>query len=75
MDTLTFKEQEFDATHGGPFDRGMMDSYYRRGCNPHKYPNGTHQNPRVDNLTAEETHEYHMGFEYNEESGDYKEWD
>lgn len=54
-----------------------MDSYYGRGYSPHKYPNGTHNLPRIDKdngLTADETHAYCMGFEYNEECGDHKEW-
>ena len=51
-----------------------MDSYYGRRYAPHKYPNGTHDLSRVEKLTAEETHAYCMGFEYNEESGDKKEW-
>ena len=25
----------YDKRHGGPFDRGGADSYYRRGMNPH----------------------------------------
>ena len=76
-DIITFKGQEFDGTHGGPFDRGIMDSYYGRGYSPHKYPNGTHNLPRIDKdngLTADETHAYCMGFEYDEECGDFKEW-
>ena len=74
MGYITFKDQMFDNEHGGPFDRGIMDSYYGRGYQPHKYDNGTHNLGRIEKLTAEETHAYCMGFEYNEESGDIKEW-
>ena len=29
------KLSKWDDRHGGPYDRGGADSYYRRGCKPH----------------------------------------
>ena len=29
------KVTEDEKVHGGPYDRGSADSYYRRGSNPH----------------------------------------
>lgn len=60
--------------HGGPYDRGMADSYYRRPRSPHKYPNGTYNGERVHILTVEETEAYNAGFDENEDAGDFKDW-
>lgn len=62
--------------HGGPYDRGSADSYYRRGCNPHYYKGGTYQTDRVekDDMTPEEIAEYMQGYDDNEADGNFKEW-
>lgn len=63
--------------HGGPFDRGMADSYYRRPRLPHKWPDGTYNGERVvgGDLSDEEVEAYEMGYEYNEWQGDHKDWE
>lgn len=66
---------QFHRTHGSLFDRGSADSYYGRGRNPHWYPNGTGNNPRITELTAEEVAEYNAGYDHNERFGDKKSWD
>ena len=38
---------KYDTKHGSPYDRGSADYYYGRGRNPHYYPNGTGNAPRV----------------------------
>jgi len=38
---------KYDTKHGSPYDRGSADYYYGRGSNPHCYPNGTGNAPRV----------------------------
>lgn len=68
VQTVTFKEQEFVVEHGGPFDRGMSDSYYKRDPRPHKML------PHTTELTAEERAQYYLGYEYNESIGDHKEY-
>jgi len=61
--------------HGSLFDRGAADSWYRRGINPHWYPDGTYNGEKVTNLTNEEIMEYLAGYNYNEETGDHKDYD
>jgi hypothetical protein len=61
--------------HGGAFDRGAADSYYRRPPSPHYYVGGTHTSEIVTELTAAELEAYNAGYDWNEENGDFKEWD
>lgn len=63
--------------HGDPYDRGSADSYYRRGRQPHYYPNGTYVPPRIDksDMTPEQIAEYHKGYDNNERDFHWKEWD
>jgi hypothetical protein len=65
---------EIDTQHGSPYDRGSADSYYGRPRQPHYYPNGTGNEPRVNykNMTPDEVVAYHAGYDDNEESGDKK---
>ena len=71
-----YMDSEF-SYHGGPFDRGMADSYYRRPRFPHKWPNGTYNGGQVvgGDLSDEELEAYEAGYDYNEWNGDHKEWD
>ena len=64
------------ATHVSPFDRGSADSYYGRAQNPHKYPNGTGNAPRIEapEMTLQEMREYYKGYVYNEQFGDKKDY-
>jgi hypothetical protein len=63
--------------HGGAWDRGSADSYYRRGAKPHYYLGGTHMSDIVteERMTAEEIAAYYAGYEWNEKLGDFKNWD
>lgn len=63
-----FKEY---AYHGGPYDRGGCDSYYRRPPNPHKRGGFN----RITTLTPEEVAAYWAGYNDNEDLGDFKNWD
>ena len=67
---------EIDARHGGPYDRGMADSYYRRGYNPHYYLGDTGNSPRVTlkDMTPDEIVAYTAGYNDNEDDGDFKEY-
>lgn len=67
---------EYDTRHGGPFDRGSADSYYRRGFNPHYYKGNTYSTEKVElaDMTAEEIVAYTAGYNENEEAGDHKDW-
>ncbi len=67
---------KYDERHGGPFDRGSADSYYRRGFDPHFYEGATYQSKRVEKeqMTEEEIEAYRAGYIENEELGHYKEY-
>lgn len=68
---------QFDRErHGGLFDRGSADAWYRRTPNPHWYPNGTGNGDRIDeeNLNEDEIKEYLAGYEHQVESGEFKEY-
>lgn len=75
MFTLESK-QNYDTQHGSPFDRGSADSHYGRAREPHFYPNGTYNEPRIGgkDLTSEEVQAYLAGYQYNEQFGDKKDW-
>ncbi len=62
--------------HGGAYDRGSADSYYRRPYNPHYFKGGTYTSERVEeaDMTAGEIAAYAKGFRQNEERGDYKDF-
>jgi hypothetical protein len=62
--------------HGGPYDRGSADSYYRRGKRPHYYTEDTHNSDKVEeaNMTAQEIYEYLQGYDDNEDDGNFKDW-
>ena len=62
--------------HGSPYDRGSADSYYRRGKNPHWWPNGTHNHPLVMEgfMTSKEIKDYNQGYDDNERNYHFKDW-
>ena len=65
---------KYDTRHGGPYDRGGADSYYRRPCLPHYYIADTYGSKRVekDQMTAEEIEAYLAGYSDNQEAGAHK---
>jgi len=67
---------KYDQRHGGPYDRGSADSYYRRGFNPHYFVGATWSSDKVEReqMTPEEIEAYTAGYDYNEEFGDFKDW-
>jgi hypothetical protein len=74
--TVEFQGITYNAQHGSPFDRGSADSYYGRPQQPHWYPNGSYNEPKIDSkdMTLAEMREYYRGYEYNEQFGDKKDW-
>ena len=70
------KNKKYDTRHGGPWDRGSADSYYRRGRNPHYYLGATGSTPSfgAEDMTAEEIEAYHAGYDANEADGDFKDY-
>ena len=77
MNTIEYRGQVFDRTHGSPFDRGAADSWYSRPQDPHWYPEGTGRGDRVESkdMSIAEMRAYFMGYEYNEQFGGKKSWD
>ena len=67
-------EKNYDNRHGGPWDRGSSDSYYRRDFNPHYYVGGTYDSKRVENLNEYELEAYRAGYQQNTEEGNFKEY-
>ena len=69
-------EETHDKRHGGPYDRGSADSYYRRDPRPHYYVGATASSDRVEreNMTPEEIKAYHAGYKDNDEAGEFKQW-
>jgi hypothetical protein len=65
-----------NTRHGGPYDRGSADSYYRRGRKPHYYVGATYSSEIVteERMTLEEIEAYHKGFDDNETSQNFKDW-
>ncbi|MDA9992066.1 hypothetical protein N9E03_00120 [bacterium] len=76
IQTKIDKIVEWDKRHGGPYDRGGADSYYRRGCKPHYYVDGTHNSNRIEecDMTDAEIRAYEAGYLDNENDGDFKDW-
>lgn len=72
---VTFGVSEV-VRHGGPFDRGSADSWYRRPLNPHYYVDDSITSEKVEmsEMTDSQIQEYYAGHEYNEESGGHKDW-
>jgi hypothetical protein len=66
----------YNTRHGGPYDRGAADSWYRRPYRPHYFVGGTHTSAEVteDRMTAEELAEYRAGWDENEQAGNHKDW-
>ena len=63
-----------DKRHGGPYDRGSADAYYRRKFAPHYYKGATYTSTLVEynDMTTEEMMEYEAGWEDTHAQGIYK---
>ena len=71
--TIKMFEDDTTSLHGSPEDRGSADRYYHRGYNPHWYPNGTGNRPRIlkQDMSEEEIALYKKGWDGEQER---KEW-
>lgn len=69
--------KEIDKRHGGPWDRGSADAYYRRPYKPHYYKGSTGTSEKVEEkeMTPEEIVEYAAGRQYQQELGEFKDYD
>jgi hypothetical protein len=68
---------DINTRHGGPYDRGRADSYYRRGRKPHYFKGDTYNSDIVteERMTLEEINEYYFGFDENEADQNFKEYE
>jgi hypothetical protein len=66
---------QYDTRHGGPFDRGSADSYYRRDFRPHYFVGKTYQSEEIIPVPGTPEYDaYKAGWEYNEEMGNFKDY-
>lgn len=66
---------KYDERHGGAYDRGSADSYYRRGFNPHMFAGATYQSEEIKLEPGTSEYEaYKAGYDDNEKLGDFKDW-
>ena len=73
---ITVNGNTYNARHGGPFDRGIADSYYHRPFNPHYFTGESFNSTMIElvDMSAKEIVDYTAGYNYNEEHGDKKDW-
>ena len=67
---------EIDMRHGGPYDRGAADSYYRRARRPHFFTDATYNSDEIVEqfMTKQQIAEYNLGFDDNEAAANFKNW-
>lgn len=55
---------EFDKRHGGPWDRGLADSYSHRARKPHYFVGATYSSAEIteEDMTEAEIAAYHAGY-------------
>ena len=72
----TVSQTKYDERHGGPWDRGSADAYYRRKAVPHYYVEDTGSSEKIteDRMTEEEIEAYYAGFEFQSSTGEFKQW-
>jgi hypothetical protein len=60
--------------HGGAYDRGSADSYYRRDIEPHYFTGATYSSVKINevDMSAEEIAAYMQGYNDTEKSSDRK---
>lgn len=66
---------KYSMKHGGPYDRGSADAYYRRPFDPHYWTNGTGGGERIKIEKGTPEYEaYDAGYTSQYNSGDFKDW-
>ena len=73
MELLKSEEKE---RHGGPFDRGSADSWYRSSPDPNYWTHGSYHGERIghNRMSEQEISDYYEGYDENEEMGCHKEY-
>ena len=77
VEKVMFNGVEYNARHGGPFDRGSADSYYSRERAAHYYVGATGMSTRLEevDMSEKEIADYNAGYDHNERHGDKKSYD
>ena len=62
--------------HGGPYDRGSADSYYRRPFRPHYFVGNSYMSTEVTekDMCEEDIEAYAAGYNDNERDGNFKDY-
>lgn len=65
---IDYSTREPFTRHGGAYDRGAADSYYRRSPSPHYFTGATYTSTRIDqdDMSPEEIAAYNQGYADNE---------
>lgn len=68
---------DVNKRHGGPYDRGAADSYYRRPFRPHYFVGETYMSDEIQQseMTLEEIKEYTRGWQDNQDSQNFKDYE
>lgn len=66
----------YDKRHGGAYDRGSADAYYRRPYRPHMFVGATYQSEEIteDHMSKEDVAAYAAGYDEQMDSGEFKDW-
>ena len=67
---------KYDERHGGAFDRGSADAFYRRAFQPHMYAGSTGSSQLIPQhqMRADEIAAYRAGYYEQMESGIHKDY-
>jgi len=67
---------KYNERHGGAFDRGSADAYYRRPFQPHMYSGATGSSQLIPEhqMRTDEIAAYRAGYDEQMEMGIHKEW-
>lgn len=68
-------DTKYDQRHGGPYDRGSADAWYRRGFRPHYFKGASYNTEEI--LIEKGTPEYDAyaaGYKDQVDTGERKDW-
>jgi len=67
---------QYDKRHGGAYDRGSADAYYRRPYRPHMFEGATSFSKEIlkDDMSEDDLDAYDAGYEDQMASGEFKDY-
>ena len=68
------RQSKYNKRHGGPYDRGSADAYYRRDRDAHYFKGATGVSDEVmqDQMTTDQIEAYNAGYDDQVASGEFK---